>query len=43
MVALAGEEVVDGIILPMDAERAEKAADDGARSLPRLVCTTSWT
>lgn len=43
MDALAGDEWLEGMMLPMDAERAEKADDEGARSRPRAVLTTSWT
>lgn len=43
MVGLAGDEVLEPSTLPMDAERADNAADEGARSLPRRVCTTSCT
>lgn len=40
---LTGDECVDGITLPIEAERAEKAVEEAARSLPRRVWTTSWT
>lgn len=40
---LAGEDWVEGIMLPMDGERAEKTDDEAALSRPRLVLTTSWT
>lgn len=43
MDALAGEDWDEGITLAMEAERAEKADEEGARSRPRPVLTTSWT